>query len=42
MAVENPEVLYSGGCKMLIAGRFCGKPETAEVHQTEAGHIYEE
>lgn len=29
-------------CKMLIAGKPCGKPETAEVHQTEAGHIFQE
>lgn len=31
-----------GGCAMLIAGRPCGKLITAEVHQTEAGHIFEE
>lgn len=29
------------GCWMLIAGSYCGKPEYAEVHQTEAGHIFQ-
>lgn len=29
-------------CKMRIAGKACGKKETAEVHQTEAGHIFQE
>lgn len=29
-------------CQMLIAGKKCGKKETAEVHQTEAGHIFQE
>lgn len=41
--VQNPEALYvSGGCKMIIAGQVCGKAETAEIHQTEAGHIFQE
>jgi len=38
--VENPEALYTEGCKMIIAGKVCGKPETAEVHQTD-GHIFQ-
>lgn len=43
MGIKNPEALYvEGGCKMLIAGKVCGKPITAEVHQTEDGHIFQE
>jgi len=29
------------GCQMKIAGKKCGKAETAEIHQTDFGHIYE-
>lgn len=40
--VENPEVVYvEGTCKALIAGRYCGKKETAEVHGPD-GHDFEE
>lgn len=42
MGIKNPEALYTDGCRMLIAGKVCGKPITAEVHQTEDGHIFEE
>lgn len=37
----DDEEFFDEGCKMLIAGSYCGKPETAEVHQNEWGHIYQ-
>lgn len=41
--VENPEVLYVDGiCRMIIAGKICGKKETAEVHQSIDGHEFQE
>lgn len=42
MGIENPEVLYTNGCRVIVNNEFCGRPADAPIHGSFGDHEYQD